>query len=294
MNDSKSPPVSRTLLSILAVLNNAVVRIVSNRAPTSKSSSPFYNPLVTVQKAPLTTDYNYHFIILLSWEFFTPGLPGGLNGSLSDSKFPRFSWTLFSFLTDRWSPLVLLILCLCIGFLVTLLNAPITICITVTFMFKIFHWSLSDNKSPHMSITLLSILGDLNNAVVWMVFTSPIIYKSSSPFTNHLVTVRRAPITIDFTVTFMFHSFFTSLARSRYLHFFISFFSILLSGKPGQKSPQLCWRSFFFCCWLLWYVVVWPWLGYPFVSQNPSRFCVTYFPEYILGCIYRLCSYDQV
>ena len=48
LSDSKSPQVSRTLLSILAVLNNAVVWMVSSRPPTSKSSSPFNNPLVTI------------------------------------------------------------------------------------------------------------------------------------------------------------------------------------------------------------------------------------------------------
>ena len=46
--------VSRTLLSILAVLNNAVVWMVSTRPPTSKSSSRFSNPLVTVPNAPIT------------------------------------------------------------------------------------------------------------------------------------------------------------------------------------------------------------------------------------------------
>ena len=46
--DSKSPQVSRTRLSILAVLSNAVVWIASTRPPTSKSSRPFNNPLVTV------------------------------------------------------------------------------------------------------------------------------------------------------------------------------------------------------------------------------------------------------
>ena len=40
-SDSKSPHVARTLLSILAVLNNALVWVVSTRPPTSKSSSPF-------------------------------------------------------------------------------------------------------------------------------------------------------------------------------------------------------------------------------------------------------------
>ena len=54
LSDSKSPQVSRTLLSILAVLNNAVVWMVSTRSPTSKSSRSFNNPLVTVPKAPIT------------------------------------------------------------------------------------------------------------------------------------------------------------------------------------------------------------------------------------------------
>ena len=54
LNDSKFPQVSRTLLSILAVLNNAVVWMVSSRLPTSKSSSPFNNLLVTVPKVPIT------------------------------------------------------------------------------------------------------------------------------------------------------------------------------------------------------------------------------------------------
>ena len=58
----KFPQVSRTLLSILAVLNNAVVWMVSTRHPTSKSSSPFYNPLVTVPKAPITIGINVTFM----------------------------------------------------------------------------------------------------------------------------------------------------------------------------------------------------------------------------------------
>ena len=51
LSDSNSPQVSRTLLSILAVFNN-VVWMVFTRPPTSKSSSPFNNPLVTVPRAP--------------------------------------------------------------------------------------------------------------------------------------------------------------------------------------------------------------------------------------------------
>ena len=52
--DRKSPQISRTLLSILAVLNNTVVWMVSTRPPTSKSSSPFSIPFVTVPNAAIT------------------------------------------------------------------------------------------------------------------------------------------------------------------------------------------------------------------------------------------------
>ena len=55
LSDSKSPQVSGTLLSILAVFNNAVVWMVSTRSPTSKSSRHFNKTLVTVPKAPITT-----------------------------------------------------------------------------------------------------------------------------------------------------------------------------------------------------------------------------------------------
>ena len=33
-------------------------------------------------------------------------------------------------------------------------------------MLMVFHWIVSDSKSPEVSKTLLSILTDLNNAVV--------------------------------------------------------------------------------------------------------------------------------
>ena len=50
LSNSKYPQVSRTHLSILAVLNNAVVWIVCSRPPTYKSPSSFNNPLVTNRK----------------------------------------------------------------------------------------------------------------------------------------------------------------------------------------------------------------------------------------------------
>ena len=85
----------------------------------------------------------------------------------------------------------------------------------------VFHWSLSDSKSPQVSRTRLRILTVLSNAVIWIVSTRPPTSKSSRPFNNPLVIVPKAPITISTIVTFMFHSFFNSLARSRYFsHFF--------------------------------------------------------------------------
>ena len=47
-SDSKTPPISRTLLSILADLNNADVGIVSIRFLISNFSNPLPKPLETV------------------------------------------------------------------------------------------------------------------------------------------------------------------------------------------------------------------------------------------------------
>ena len=79
-------------------------------------------------------------------------------------------------------------------------------------------------KSPQVSRTLLSILAVLNNAVVWMVSTRPPTSKSSSPFSNPLVTVPKAPITIGIIATFMFHSFFQFPCKVEVLIVHFTFF----------------------------------------------------------------------
>ena len=73
----------------------------------------------------------------------------------------------------------------------------------------------------------------------WLVSTRPPTSKSSSPFSNPLVTVPNAPITIGIIVTCMFHSFFSSLARSRYLSFFSHSFSFILWSAGTAKSTIL-------------------------------------------------------
>ena len=50
------------------------------------------------------------------------------------------------------------------------------------------HWRLRDSKSPQICRTLLSILADLNNKVVWMVSSRLLI---SRPCTNPLVTEKQ-------------------------------------------------------------------------------------------------------
>ena len=103
----------------------------------------------------------------------------------------------------------------------------------------VFHWSLSDSMSPQVSRTLLRILAVLSNDVVWIVSTHPPTSKSSRPFNNPLVIVPKAPITIGTIVTFMFHSFFNSLARSRYLFFFSLSFRFILWSAGTAKSTIL-------------------------------------------------------
>ena len=107
------------------------------------------------------------------------------------------------------------------------------------FKLMVFHWSLNDSKSPPVSRTFLSILAILNNVAVWMVSTCSLTSNSSSPFNNPLVTVSNAPITIGIIVTFMFHSFFNSLVRLRYLSFFSLSFSFILWSTGRAKSTIL-------------------------------------------------------
>ena len=89
LSDSKSPQVSRTLLSILAVLNDAVLWMVSTRPPTSKSSCPYNNSLVTVPKAPITIG------IIVTFKFLS------LFISLARSRYLSFFSLSFSFICDQ-------------------------------------------------------------------------------------------------------------------------------------------------------------------------------------------------
>ena len=142
-----------------------------------------------------------------------------------------------------------------------------------------------------VSRTLLNILADLNNDFVWMVSTHPLISKSFSPSTNPLVTVPSIPITIAIIVTFMFHSFYSSLARSRYLSLFLHYFSFTLWSAGTAKTII---RQVLFFRWLSIGLVVWPRLGDPFVYQNPTEFCVSFSRTDSGLCIHHLSVYSNL
>ena len=130
----------------------------------------------------------------------------------------------------------------------------------------VFHWSLSDSKSPRVSRTLLSILAVLNNVKVWMVSTRPPFSKFSSPFSNPLLTIPKAPITIGIIVNYMFPNFFQfpSKVNVRILLFtFIQFYSVV--SRENKVHNFVCSLIFW---WLLLSLVFWPRWGDPFVSKS--------------------------
>ena len=106
----------------------------------------------------------------------------------------------------------------------------------------VFHWNLRDNKSPQVSRTLLSILADVYNVVIWIVSTRPLISKSSCPFTKPLVTVPRVPKTITFMFRYFHvpHSFkFPSKIPVLILLFaFFQFYSVVIRDRKVHNPAS--------------------------------------------------------
>ena len=150
----------------------------------------------------------------------------------------------------------------------------------------VFHWSLSDSKSPQVSRTLLSILADLNNAVVWMVSTRPSIFKSSNSYTKPWVNVQSASITIGITVTFMFHSFFFVLLQGLGTYLSFRFPSVLPCGQLEKQIPQFDRLSFLLLIFTrFWSLAEIRWSVCISISQR--IFFVSFFGR-ILGCAYTI------
>ena len=145
----------------------------------------------------------------------------------------------------------------------------------------VFNWSPSDSRSLRVSWTLLSILADLNNAVVWMVsIPQPISNSSSSP-TKPLVTVPSPPITIDIILTLIFHNFFSSQAGSKSLSLFsLSFYFVICRDykvhlTAGFLALLLTTRSGFLC-----------------ISISQTILCVSFSSTYSCLNIYHLVEWS--
>ena len=98
----------------------------------------------------------------------------------------------------------------------------------------VFHGGPSDRKIPQVSKTFLSIIADLNNTLVWVVSSLPLISSnSSSLLAKSLGTAPSAPTTIGITVTLMLHSLFSSLVQEILYVFVFFYFHSVVSCK-GQ------------------------------------------------------------
>ena len=155
----------------------------------------------------------------------------------------------------------------------------------------VFHWSLSDSKSPQVSRTRLRMLAVFSNAVVWIVSTRPPISKSSRPFNNPLVIVPNKTITIGTTVTFMLHSFFNSLARSRYLSFFSLSFRFILWSARTAKSTIL--QILFFLLIIIRSGLL-AGISWSVCMLKSLGVYACYFLGQVLGCAYTICLYSQI
>ena len=184
----------------------------------------------------------------------------------------------------------------------------------------VFPWRLSDSKSPQVSryYYYYSLIRALHISVnrwfftgVWVtasLLSSPGLFsvfwsflimrsfgwspfvpptsKSSSPFCNPLVTVSKAPITIGIIVTFIFHSFFSSLARSRYLSFFSHSFSFILwSTGTAKFLLLLIIIRFGLLAEIRWYVCM---------TKSHESLCVLFSRTGAVLCIYHLLVWSNL
>ena len=106
------------------------------------------------------------------------------------------------------------------------------------------HWSLCDSKFPQVSRTVLSIMTDLKNAVVWMVSTRHLISVSFLIlrwlYQEHQLQLVSSSLSCS--------TVFSIPWQGPCTYPYFRFLSILLCGQLGQQSPQF--GKFSFTCWL--------------------------------------------
>ena len=111
---------------------------------------------------------------------------------------------------------------------------------TINWLFFTGVWVTANlPRSPRLWVA------DLNSGVVWMLSIHYLIFNSTSPLSNHLGTVPSAPITIGITVTLVFDSFLSSLAKYKHLPLFS--FSLIFFLRSVRTAKSTIWKilSFF-------------------------------------------------
>ena len=126
----------------------------------------------------------------------------------------------------------------------------------------------------NVSSTILNILADLNNAVVWMVSFQSLIFKASTPSTSiwGLFWLRQLQFvspSSSCSITFC------SPARSYCLSLFLFFFFYFPPKVRLEEKVYYSVGSLF--CWISQGLVVWPELGDWFESQNPKEVSMSCF-----------------
>ena len=113
------------------------------------------------------------------------------------------------------------------------------------------YWSLSDSKSPQVSRTLLNILADINNAVVWMVSSRPLICKSSSSCTNLRWLYQEHQLQLVSSSLLCSTVFSNSLQGlgTFFLFVFFQFYSVVSpdSKVHNSENPRFMLFFFLFC-----------------------------------------------
>ena len=127
------------------------------------------------------------------------------------------------------------------------------IVILLLLLFKLFTSANADGLSQKIEWQQVSSRLQEPFSVFWPIFAMLLFgwslldlkFLKFYSFYQHPEIVPSAPLTVGITVTFLFHSFFSSLARSKYLSLFtVLWFS--LSDPPRWQSPLFDRFSFFF------------------------------------------------
>ena len=114
-----------------------------------------------------------------------------------------------------------------------------------------------------MSSGFFLVFQPMLRAVILKILILPLISEILSLFSRPFRTVPTTHTITDITNIFRFHSFFSSLARSKFLSSF----------------------SFLFILW---------WFGDPLVSQCPRKFFASHFLGYILVCVYIIYQHGKI